>query len=130
MMIGDLEQALRAASGVADGCANQILDLLDFANSAENPGKCVRCYFAIYHGVAGESADKMLPLRRWVEQHVEIVARDDEEQELERLPVRLNESEDLEAFCERIMNEFHQDRVHQASFITLNFAFRASEQAA
>ncbi|MEM6916202.1 MAG: hypothetical protein AAF491_06500 [Verrucomicrobiota bacterium] len=130
-MIEPLEKARYAVSTVTEGCADQILDMLEFASGSENPGKCVRCYFAIFHRVARESSDHMLPLRRWIEQHIEIVAKDDHDQEIERLPVRFEDHEDLQAFCERSMREFHEDRVYSFPTIHLGFAFRqAAEKAA
>lgn len=124
-MLRSLEPALRAISPFASNCADQILDLRDSALSAENPGRCVRCYFAIYHQVARDSADCMMPLRRWLERHIEIVARDESsERELERFPVRLDEGQDLRGFCERVMQEFHNDRAYPQSKVLLTFDFR------
>jgi len=119
-----IETALRLVSPYAADCADQILDLRDSVMRVENPGRCVRCYFSIYGKVAERAGDRLLPLRHWLENHIEVVARDESERELERLPVLLDEGEDLQAFCERMMREIQENRVYPSERIDLRFDFR------
>ncbi len=125
-----IDPVLRVVTPVAEGCADHILDLRSAVLRGENPGRCVRCYFSIYGKVADRQADRLLPLRRWLENHIEIVARDEDENELERLPIVLEDSETLQAFCERTMLEIRDNRVYRHQRIDLSFDYRRDRLAA
>ena len=83
-----LDSVLSTLGLVASGCGYAFLYLRDSILSQENPGNCVRCYFAIYREVAAQEGEVLLPLRRWLEQHLEIVAFSENDVELERWAVR------------------------------------------
>lgn len=129
-MKANFDEAIAALSGVVEGCADSILDLRESALASQNPGTCVRCYFAIYHQAASRAGDSLLPLQKWLERHIEIVAIGDSHEELERLPVRLEEGEELVDFCQRMMEEFHADRVYDDRKIVLRFDFTSDLKAA
>ena len=61
---------------------------------------------------------------------MEVVAFDDRDDELERFPVRLADGEELSDFCERMMREFHDDRVYTQRKIVLRFDFTEELKAA
>lgn len=113
-----------------DGCADQIIDIRETVRQKGNPGTCVRCYFTIYGKAAESAGDRLLPLRQWLERHIEVVARDDSDNELERLPVVLDHDEDLQSYCERLMAEFRDNRVYAHRRIGLSFRFREDRLAA
>lgn len=129
MTTESIDPALRVLAPIASRWADDILDLRDAALNAGNPGTCVRCYYTIYGKVADRWEDKLLPLRRWLENHVEIVAKDELDNELERLPVSLN-GRDLESYCEEMMAEFRENRVYQSDAIRLSFCFRSEQLSA
>jgi len=118
-----IDTALRQVIPFLEGCADQLLDFRDSAVKAQNPGKCIRCYFTIYRKAAASAEARLLPLKRWLERHIEIVAKDEADNELESLPVVLRE-ERLEDYCERIMAEFRENRVYESARIGLAFRFR------
>jgi len=128
-MTESIDPALRILAPVASRWADDLLDLRDAALTAGNPGTCVRCYYAIYGRIADRWEDKVLPLRRWLENHVEIVAKDELDNELERLPISLN-GRDLESYCEEMMMEFRENRAYPSDAIRLSFRFRDGIAAA
>ncbi|MEM7697866.1 MAG: hypothetical protein AAF236_05620 [Verrucomicrobiota bacterium] len=131
MEIADtIDRAIEALTEIPEGVADALLDLRDCARHSENPGQCVRCYFAIYHRIAARDSDRLLPLRRWVERHIEVVALAEPDLELERLPLRLDHGDSLDLFCERMMRDFHNDRAYEGESIVLRFDFKREFQAA
>lgn len=104
------------------GVADSVLDFREAVQGLSDPGKCVSCYYRIYSAIDEKGADALGILRRWIEENLQVVARDGRENELERIPVRLEE-ESLEGYCHRIMSQILQDRAYDASAIELNFAY-------
>ena len=105
--------------------ADTLLDLREAVLSRGAPGRCVTCYFKL---LAAEGARKdpplLTPLRQWLEAHIEIVAQDDDAQELERSPLEIGEGESLDDFVRRLINRYFEDRLCTAERVRLNFAYR------
>lgn len=112
--------------------ADAILDLREAAARRNDPGRCIQCYFKLLAGARPHVKPVATPLRQWLESHLEVVARDANARELERIPVRLEtgESDGIEAYCESVMNCFRYDRGYQdLPMIELSFRFRESAAA-
>ena len=103
--------------------ADVLLDLRELLLTQGHAGKCVRCYFQLFTAAGEESAPKLAPLRAFLEQHLEISVRADGS-ELETLPVRLREGEDLESFCLRSIRQVRLDRSFQAKRLDLAFRYK------
>lgn len=105
--------------------ADAILDLRDLLARQGHPGKCVRCFFRLFEAAGDEHRPSLTPLRRWLENHVEIAVRSDD-QELEALPFVPGRNEDLEAFCLRSMESVRMDRGYRESRLKLAFRYKAA----
>ena len=108
--------------------ADDILDLRPAVLSRPDAGQWMQCFFRIY-GTSitrrQHAADlaPLIPLKRWIEENIDIVARESSHNELERLPVMIDD-EDLEGFCYRVMREFQQDRSYTSESIELSLDFK------
>lgn len=105
--------------------ADTILDLRELLMTNGEPGKCVRCFFRLFTAAGTDSLPKLAPLREFLERHLEIAVRADGS-ELETLPVKLRQGEDLEDFCMRSMKLVRLDRTFQAQRVNLAFRFKAA----
>lgn len=110
--------------------ADTLLDLHECVQTKTKPGRCVRCYFALHENSAESAISRLCPLRTWLEDHIEIVAHDEEARLLETLPLRLEEASDLESYCHRVMEEFRDNRAYQTSRINIGFRYREPAGAA
>lgn len=109
--------------------ANSLLDLREAALRQRDAGKCLQCYFRLYGRVAGRGTKEPIhPLRRWLEKHLEVVAKDHQERELERLPLSLH-NESMEEFCQEMMREFRQNRCYEGPAIELSLTFKENSAA-
>ncbi len=104
--------------------ADTLLDLHECVESKTKPGRCVRCYFALHENSVESAIARLCPLRTWLENHIEIVAHDEESRLLETLPLRLDEASDLESYCHRVMEEFRDNRAYQTGRINIGFRYR------
>ncbi len=109
--------------------ADAILDIRECLLLMERPGRCVDCYFRLLERAQGEDGRELSGLRQCLESHMEVVAQDEEKRLLERLPLRL-EREDLQTYCEQMMEAFVKDRRYAAKRIELCFQFKVVETAA
>lgn len=112
--------------------ANEILELREAALRHHDPGRCISCYFKLLAGSRSGSKQTTTPLRRWLEQHLVVVARNSASplQELERLPVQLK-TDDIEGYCQQVMDAFRYDRSYQdIPSIELTFRFKEGASAA
>lgn len=109
--------------------ADAILDLREYALSKQNPGRCVSCYFKLFRAARSDTVQRLAALRKWLECNLIIVARDEQDRLLERIPVHLDD-EDLESFCQRMVQEFLHDRAYPGKRIELKFAFKHEPVAA
>lgn len=105
--------------------ADVVLDLLDAAKNQRMPGRCVRCYFDLLVDQHSLPAVELNALRHWLEQHIEVVARDQKDTLLERMPLQLH-SDDLETYCHSMMEGVMKDRAYTSSAIDLRFEFKAA----
>ncbi len=104
--------------------ADDILDLREAAITRNDPGRCLSCYYRLLSNSRHSSVESTTPLRHWLEQHLEIVAKDKGLNELERLPVRLD-SDSIEVYCKEIISVFRHDRDYQhIPNIELSFQFK------
>tara|TARA_R100000027_G_scaffold67731_2_gene68266 strand:+ start:12701 stop:13084 length:384 start_codon:yes stop_codon:yes gene_type:complete len=117
----EIDAALIPVARAAKHAADELLDFRSAALNRSDAGLCVRCYFKIFNATREEAA--LLRLRELLEKHLEVVAFDGDEQELERLPVFLD-AEELESYCVRIMTEFRENRAYRSSQIDLRFRFK------
>lgn len=110
--------------------ADAILDLREAAVRRTDPGLCISCYFKLLAGTRPDFKPVTTPLRQWLEAHLEVVARDPNLQELERIPIHL-ETNGIEAYCQQIMDQFRYDRGYQdLPTIELSFRFKAQVESA
>ena len=105
--------------------ADAILDLRELLMTNKEPGKCVRCFFRLFTAAGADSLPNLKPLREFLERHLEIAVRADGS-ELETLPVKLRQGEDLEDFCMRSMKQVRLDRTFTAQRVDLAFRFKAA----
>jgi hypothetical protein len=105
--------------------ADALLDLRDLLMSKGHPGKCVRCFFQLFTAAGSDVLPMLAPLRAWIERSLEISVRADG-QNLETLPVKLRNGEDLEAFCLRSIRQVRLDRSYAARRVDLAFRYKAA----
>ncbi len=128
MTTEQLDAALGPVAAKDGGLADSLLDLREAALRRQDAGQCLKCYFRI-HGRAAEKGEGALtPLRTWLETHLEVVARDHEEQELERVPLSLH-SASLDDFCQEMLREFRENRCYAHPSIELSLAFKSTSAA-
>jgi hypothetical protein len=87
------------------------------------PGLCVDCYFRLQETADSGGQHALFPLRSWLESNIEVVAKDSESRIIEKLPLQLNAT-DLAAYCNRLMNDFREDRTYSLSLVTLEFQYK------
>lgn len=103
--------------------ADWILSLYEMARGeTRHPGKCVSCFYALLGVARGEKRKALEPLRRWIEENLEISVQAGE-RELGRLPALLEEP-DLQSFCERAMRRVREDAVIDDPEIALSLRFK------
>lgn len=108
--------------------ADWILNLYEMARgTSRHPGQCVSCFYALLGAASREKRLALEPLRRWIEQNLEIEVRAGEE-EAGVLPVLLEEP-DLESFCHQAMTRVREDAVIDAPRIALRFCFKRGRAA-
>lgn len=123
-----IDDALRGAPRELARYADELLDIRESALRRQHPGRCVACYFRLAQAVEGPRRAWLARLRDWIESHLEILARDSGDTVLERMPVRL-QAEDLESYCQQVMDQVHFDRSYQVPEIELTFEFREERDA-
>jgi hypothetical protein len=123
-VVWDIDTVLSPIARELSHRADTILDLREAAAQRSDPGMCISCYFKLLASAHPHIKPVATPLREWLEAHLEVVARDSNLRELERVPIQL-ETDEMEAYCHRIMNEFRYDRAYQdAPMIELSFRFK------
>lgn len=103
--------------------ADALLDLWEGLRRQRYPGRCIGCYFRLFARAGATTRARLTRLREWLEEHVEIVACDENQEELERLPIIL-EGDDLETYCRDVMQEFVDNRAYAGRRISLTFDFK------
>lgn len=118
------DEVISPLSGIFRRQADALLDLRACALSRSTPGRCVACYFALFAATsAREVVSSLCPLKNWLENEIEVVARNETDTVLETVPLRL-EAEDLESYCRGVMDEMREDRVHPGASVLLEFRFK------
>ncbi|MGH8017003.1 MAG: hypothetical protein ACREIA_01725 [Opitutaceae bacterium] len=127
MFLNDsLDQLIGALASPFRWQADALLDLRECALGRKKPGRCVACYFLLRETASDALLAELCPLRRWLEEHVEVVATADQAKPVETLPLNLANSSDLESYCRSIMADFREDRVLDAARVDLGFRYRES----
>lgn len=103
--------------------ADLVLDLRELLLSKGHPGKCVRCFFGLL-GDLGQPA-ALLPLRHWLEENLEVEVSATG-QEIERMPVKLDQARSLEMFCHKAMETVQMDRAFSYPQITMSLRYKQS----
>jgi hypothetical protein len=103
--------------------ADVLLDLRENVHQGKNPGGCIASYFELRKGIRGVENPGLGSLRTWLEDHLEIVAKDAAGQQLETLPLSLRENS-LENYCASIIRDFQEDRVYKTPSIGISFRYR------
>jgi hypothetical protein len=119
-----LEDALVSIAPHFSKQADALLDLRDYGIKRQHPGKCVDCYFQLHSDAAPSELQNLAPLREWLERNIEIVAADQKQNLLEKIPLRLD-GQNLEAFCHKVINLLRSDRAFETPMVSLDFAFKA-----
>jgi hypothetical protein len=123
--INEIDGLLLPLAPVLAKEADAILDLRDLLMSKGHPGKCVRCFFQLFTAAGSSARPQMAPLIAWLEANLEIAVHADGK-ELETLPVKLGEDEDLEGFCIRSIEKVRFDRGFTARRVNLAFRYKAA----
>lgn len=121
----DLDEIVSGLAQPLLQSANELLDLREWAMRQENAGACIRTYFDFAAALSeSNSTTQLTDLRDWLEHSLEIVVSDACcHQDLESLRFHLEDHEDLEAFCQRMMGTLREDRCHQTPQLHLEFRF-------
>lgn len=119
-------EVLVPLSGAFRRQADALLDLRESALTKQNPGRCISCYFKLFNAARGDGMQRLTALRKWLEHNLVVVAKDDQDRLLERIPLDLSDS-DLESCCMRMMREVLYDRAYPGERIELRFAFKGNE---
>ena len=126
-MATSIEQALSPVTRILKHRANELLDLREAALARKDPGKCLHCYFQLRnsHNSRHSKLDEMMtPLKIWLENHLEIIAKGPESDELERIAVNLNWN-DIDHYCENLVEDFRKNHLSSyRSKIELVFQFK------
>lgn len=111
--------------------ADTLLDLHEALEIQPHPGRCIRCYFQLLAAASNQVEPRLTPLRRWLEQHIEIAAcAEGSAEALEHFPLDLGTSHTLEECCQRSMATVILDRTYAGSpNLALEFRFRAQRAA-
>jgi len=124
VLTSEVDQLLTPLGAPFRRQADALLDFRECALGRAQPGRCVACYFRLRETAADALLNHLCPLRRWLEEHIEIVACDERERTLESLPLHLTEATGLAEYCHAIMDEFRDNRAYPAESINLEFRFR------
>lgn len=104
--------------------ADEVIDLHLAAQRRCAPGKCAKALFRVAceaGAVLPEEVGRIL--REWKSDLV-VEARTPTGMLLERLPFEPEGNEDLEGYCQRVMNVFHWDRSHPSPLLKLSFSYQ------
>ncbi|MDX1679952.1 MAG: hypothetical protein R3242_04395 [Akkermansiaceae bacterium] len=110
----------RVIPTTSEGC-DYLLDLRDLLMSKGHAGKCVSCFFGLLGDLQKPGA--LLPLRHWLEQHIEIAVFADDRQ-IDTLPLKLEADADLDSFCTRAIDTVRHDRAHRAAKLALKLRYK------
>ncbi len=123
--VQEIDRLLLPLARVLAKEADAILDLRELLMSKGHPGKCVRCFFQLFTAAGKEALPRLAPLKAWLETNLEISVNADG-RELETLPVKLRQGEDLESFCLRSIKQVRFDRGYTAKRVSMAFRYKAA----
>lgn len=103
--------------------ADMLLDLRDNVVNARNPGACIALYFDLKKQGGLREGPELAALRSWLEEHLEILAKDAQGYPLETLPLALR-GDSLEGYCNSIVRDFQEDRVYATPAIGITFQYK------
>jgi len=106
--------------------ADTLLDLYAMTQEAGHPGKCVKCFYRLMGRARHHETGALVPLRKWIEDHIEVSIRAGTEQ-AGSLPVRL-EAPDLEDFCDEVIRNVRADPKIAAPEVELGFTYARRER--
>lgn len=107
--------------------ADTILDLYAMTQEPGHPGRCVTCFYRLLGRAGQHEAGALVPLREWIEDHIEIAIRTGPE-EAGSLPVKL-EAPGLEDFCDEVIRYVRSDPSIAAPEVELGFAYARGRRA-
>lgn len=120
----EIDEMLRPLAPALAREADAILDLRELLSRQGHPGKCIRCFFRLFSAAGSQELPRLAPLQSWLENNVVISIRAGDE-ELEAIPLTLEQGDDLESFCLRSIEHVRMDRGYQAKTVQLAFRYRA-----
>ena len=107
-MIASIDQALSPMARILKHRADELLDLRAAALERKDPGTCLYCYFQLRNSRNSQIDAMMAPLKNWLENHLEIIAKDADSDVLEHIAVNLN-WRDIEHYCENLVEDFRKN---------------------
>ncbi|MGF1449597.1 MAG: hypothetical protein ACFB20_09295 [Opitutales bacterium] len=106
---------------------NDILDLYAALGQPDGAGPCMQCFFKIL-GKVPPASREIGALRQALEEHVEVIASDDENRVVRRFDVQIEEP-DLESFCRKMMTRSAESITHTRERLVLTFRYRRQPAA-
>lgn len=123
-MIASIDQALTPVTRILKHRADELLDLREAALTRKDPGKCLYCYFQLRNSRHTKIDEMMTPLKTWLENHLEIIAKGSESDELARIAVNLD-WRDIDDYCENLVEDFRKTQQSQCrDHVELVFQFK------
>lgn len=108
--------------------ADWILSLYEMSRGGfSHPGRCVSCFYALLSVASGEKRRALEPLKRWIEENLEIAIQAGEK-DAGLLPVFLAEA-DLESFCQQAIRRVREDAVIEGPEVALRFCLKRRRAA-
>jgi hypothetical protein len=123
VVFSDPESVIKRLCPLFASHGDDLIDLHESASKRIRPGLCVYCYFRLRQTADAGAQNALFPLRSWLENNIEVVAKGPESRVIEKLPLRLDAT-DLATYCHRIMGDFREDRAHLHSQVTLEFQYK------
>ena len=100
------------------------LDLRDAALRRTDPGQCLHGYFQLRNSRHSNIDEMIKPLKVWLENHLEIIAKGPDHRDLQRIAVKLD-WKNINQYCENLIEDFrnNQCRNHRRP-VELIFQFK------
>jgi hypothetical protein len=124
----EIDQILRPIAEELSLPRDALLELREAATQKSQAGRCISCYFKILANSTPEAKTVTTPLRRWLEQHLEVVAHTPDQKVVKRLPVSLS-TDDIKDYCHQLINEIHKKQ-GAPSLLSMQLSFKFIDTAA
>src|SRR5690554_4218046 len=93
------------------------------------PGSCLSCFFSLSRKAPSHTQEEVRTVREWLENQLEVVARNPDKCELCRFPCEIKETS-MEEYCNRMMEETWHHFADQETLVSLELRYAiASSQA-